>query len=1083
MAFANSIARSKWYKDAFMDREVLSATTRRMRKGDSVPSQTGDVIKDEGVSKPKEKRKKFFGMIPLSLFGKDQEPTPEAVSVTPVSVTPAYAEQSQTPPVGGLNPPVGGTPSQRGRALKMKAVHLDASSNVLRRNSELRALANADKENECRILCNVRLFTEGVDVPSLDAVVFLDPRASEIDVVQAVGRVMRKSPGKEFGHIVVPVVIEPGKDVESALLKGTEGYKTVGKVLRALRAHDSRLIEQPATFIDAYEATDGDGIPGDGEPRDPEQEYLQNQLELKRAEEGIYAHIVSASGIGKPGELTADIISDSVRRAASFFITEDMGEALGKALDIDATDTGGVKEACTVASLLIFNACLIQRRLSGEPKMKHIEKIGALNSSNKTPKGFLVDCWKEILKKDYRPVFEPALAAIEVLPEREVLANALRALAECADNVADSLSEMGYDYAGPLYHRILGSAKSDGAFYTNNISAVMLAQLAFGKDASRRDFVDWSDPEAVGNLRIMDPACGTGTLLMATLQTIKNHVAACQGQVLAEDPHTPAPAAQSQTPSQRGLHKRLVEDVLCGLDINRHGVQLAACNMTLGAPSVDYRRMNLVTMPHGIQSDGTPKAGSLEILTAADDALDLSTMRQAPQRNLENLEAEQVNESAEIRFPLRNLDAVIMNAPFTDNKKRGRKFTPEAVKKMQKHELDIRDHLAERDSAAGRVITSNSIQTFFTPLSDWLLSKEKGTLAMVIPTTVCTGKAALAQRCFLAERFHIETVVTSHDPHRPNFVENSGIHESLLICRRPKNRGGRDLPTRFVSLRKMPANAKEATEAVQAISSGNLGRWGTVHHWPAERVQEGDWTPCQWYDGKLAQDARNLELPAPLKSKYKIGPSGRAIRGTFRPVDGDDNSYRVFWGISKNLRTTMQSVPEQAVEDKNPVLANRYRQQAGHLLLAARFNTNSGRLLAIFSEQEALGSIWIPVQTEDKKQAKALCAWFNSTLGALGFMIRRSATLMFPSFSQADLATLPVPDFSKTSPDMLAQAFEQTKDMKVQPWKNAADDDLRDCLDRAASETTGIDIATIRDLRVRISREPTVSNAYAPEGS
>ena len=116
-------------------------------------------------------------------------------------------------------------------------------------------------------------------------------------------------------------------------------------------------------------------------------------------------------------------------------------------------------------------------------------------------------------------------------------------------------------------------------------------------------------------------------------------------------------------------------------------------------------------MPHGPQGDGPPKAGSLEILTAAEDALDLRVMT-APPRSLETLDAAQVNASEEIRFPLRDLDAVIMNAPFTDNKKRGRKFGAEAVKGMQRHELDIRDSLQRRDPAAGRVVTTNSIRTF-----------------------------------------------------------------------------------------------------------------------------------------------------------------------------------------------------------------------------------------------------------------------------------------------------------------------------------------------------------------------------------
>ena len=104
-----------------------------------------------------------------------------------------------------------------GRAMRVAATHLDASASALQRNQELRALAQAEGEGECRIICNVKLFTEGVDVPSLNAVAFLDPRDSQVDVVQAVGRVMRKAPGKRFGYIVVPIPIEPGGDIAGAL--------------------------------------------------------------------------------------------------------------------------------------------------------------------------------------------------------------------------------------------------------------------------------------------------------------------------------------------------------------------------------------------------------------------------------------------------------------------------------------------------------------------------------------------------------------------------------------------------------------------------------------------------------------------------------------------------------------------------------------------------------------------------------------------------------------------------------------------------------------------------------------------------
>ena len=92
----------------------------------------------------------------------------------------------------------------------------------------------------------------------------------------------------------------------------------------------------------------------------------------------------------------------------------------------------------------------------------------------------------------------------------------------------------------------------------------------------------------------------------------------------------------------------------------------------------------------------------------------------------------------------------------------------------------------------------------------------------------------------------------------------------------------------------------------------------------------------------------------------------------------------------------MQATPEQAVVDKKSALAARYRQQAGQVLLAAKLNTVSGRLLAIFSDRPALGSMWVPVRadTMSPEEAKALCAWCNSTPGALGFLMRRGTTLM-----------------------------------------------------------------------------------------
>lgn len=118
--------------------------------------------------------------------------------------------------------------------------HMDGTMSAPKRDELLGWLKAPTENNECRILTNVRVLSEGVDVPSLDAVLFLSPRNSQVDVVQSVGRVMRRSPGKKYGYIIIPVVVPADVEANKAL-DDNERYKVVWTVLNALRAHDDRF--------------------------------------------------------------------------------------------------------------------------------------------------------------------------------------------------------------------------------------------------------------------------------------------------------------------------------------------------------------------------------------------------------------------------------------------------------------------------------------------------------------------------------------------------------------------------------------------------------------------------------------------------------------------------------------------------------------------------------------------------------------------------------------------------------------------------------------------------------------------------
>lgn len=124
--------------------------------------------------------------------------------------------------------------------LKCEADHVDGSMNASQKEAKLNWLKAESPDDTCRILSNVRCLSEGVDVPALDAVLFLTPRNSQVDVVQSVGRVMRNAPGKERGYVILPVVIPTGVEPHEAL-NDNKTYKVVWEVLQALRSHDDRF--------------------------------------------------------------------------------------------------------------------------------------------------------------------------------------------------------------------------------------------------------------------------------------------------------------------------------------------------------------------------------------------------------------------------------------------------------------------------------------------------------------------------------------------------------------------------------------------------------------------------------------------------------------------------------------------------------------------------------------------------------------------------------------------------------------------------------------------------------------------------
>ena len=203
---------------------------------------------------------------------------------------------------------------ERDGALRCSTEHVDGQSHALERKAKIEWLKGSE-DGQCRILSNARCLSEGIDVPALDAVLFMAERKSQVDVVQAVGRAMRKAEGKQYGYIILPIAVTAGADPALVLDSGKE-FDVVWSVLRALRSHDDRLdaeinkIDLNANPTDRLIIT-GDGFGPDGETDEPRPLPFPP---INLPPGAIYAKIVEKCGDRRYWETWAKDVADIFSR-------------------------------------------------------------------------------------------------------------------------------------------------------------------------------------------------------------------------------------------------------------------------------------------------------------------------------------------------------------------------------------------------------------------------------------------------------------------------------------------------------------------------------------------------------------------------------------------------------------------------------------------------------------------------------------------------------------------------------------------------------------------------------------------------
>ena len=275
------------------------------------------------------------------------------------------------------------------------------------------------------------------------------------------------------------------------------------------------------------------------------------------------------------------------------------------------------------------------------------------NSAN--PIGAFDAAWDLILALDYKPIFETGRAALLSCPPDPALSAAVSETAKAALAVVQNIAGLRHDLSGRIFHTVLDTARYDGSFYTTTAAATLLAALAIGED-----LCDWNNPEAIARLRITDPACGTGTLLMAAAERIRE--------------------LAPQAAVDNDLARSLIELVFSGYDVNLTATHMAATTLGLLSPTTRFRNMKIGRTLLGLGKNGKARLGSLEFLGDGQPML-------IPFPNAEP-QARQVDTGAEI-VRLDPADLVIMNPPFTRDSLRHDQFDADTERKIKSREKEL----------------------------------------------------------------------------------------------------------------------------------------------------------------------------------------------------------------------------------------------------------------------------------------------------------------------------------------------------------------------------------------------------------
>lgn len=749
-----------------------------------------------------------------------------------------------------------------------------------------------------------------------------------------------------------------------------------------------------------------------------------------------------------------------------------------------------MESICRISALVLINALIFQAVLTNEDD--RVESLQNLNTLRE-----FAHHWQFIIDEiNYFPIFSLATSIIKQLAVNPDILSGFQKLIACAESIVGKRAALRHDLMGRVYHRLLADQKYLGTYYTTIPSATLLCKLALNNSD-----VDWSNLDEVGELAVADLSCGTGTLLMATADAIKDNYVAEAAAVTAEI-------------DLNKLHTLLAETILHGYDVLPSAIHLTASTLALRSPTTVFHNMNLFSIPLGGPGHSL---GSIEFLK--EPSIGMTKDLFGSVASTEGISGTGAKQDIHVTLP--KLDACIINPPFTRSVGGNLLFgsVPESQRKQMQKKL-AKWMRGVPNTPKVLANTTAGLGSVFILIANQYL-KDDGVLAFVLPKTVLTGSAWENTRALIRQNFEIDYIIVSYDSEQWNFSESTSLSEVLFVGTKRKEPDAQSTVV-GVNLWRNPRTSFEALAVFRQLKNGHipsLSQQGSLE------LEIGDekfgeavsmslddvagarnfLLPVTFAQADLTRTAHNLqsgklwlptrgdvdvEIPlVKLEDYFEIGPDRRDIYDGFSKSKSK-TSYPAVWGRDKTVNQMAQepktylsplSEPRNGRSLRN---ANLLWSRSGRLIVTERIRLDTQGLSAALCPRNVLSNVWWTLFEKDDDlefnddQLASLVMWFNSTLGWISLLTNRDETEgAWIGFKKPGLYALNILDVLSMDTEKLgrlADAYDALATQPLLPLKHATTDPTRIKIDEAICRT--LHLPDLQILREIVAREPIIAN-------